>query len=126
MDPVRAAGDRDVEPIVDHDARRRPSNRVEHRGDERRQRRGLEVALAHLNEIDARVGGVTGLRQETAARLTLGRARRDQTAAVGDEAERHESDGSAASEERATKISARSAKPAHRLTNPSPLTAPRT
>src|SRR5439155_13078605 len=100
--------------------------RIDDAGDEGGQGCRIEITLAHLNEIDARVGGVTGLRQETAARLTLGRARRDQTAAVGDEAERHESDGSAASEERATKISARSAKPAHRLTNPSPLTAPRT
>ena len=43
-------------PIVHHDAGRRAADAIHDGGDDRGERRRLEIAFAHLNEIDAGVG----------------------------------------------------------------------
>src|SRR5258708_5755384 len=72
------------------------------------------------------VDGMANLRPQAAPRLVVGRTGPHETAPIGHQADGHAWSGSEVLEGRATKISARSAKPAHRFTSPSPLTAPRT
>jgi len=50
---VRAAGERDIQPLVDDHPRLRSAGEAHELDDERRQRRSLEIGFSHLNEIDA-------------------------------------------------------------------------
>ena len=64
---VSAARERDVQSIVDDDAGRGAARDGEHVVDEPRQLRGVEIALADLNEVHARARRMTRLGQEAAA-----------------------------------------------------------
>ena len=54
MHPSRPSGDRDVEPIVDHDSRRRSSYHVNASCHQICQRTTAQIALPDLNEVDRR------------------------------------------------------------------------
>ena len=55
--------------------------------DERRELAGLEIALAHLNQIDAGVHRVPRLRDQARARRRRRRAGAGQAAPIGDQAD---------------------------------------
>ena len=81
MDAVRVRSKRDVEPVVDHDARPRSTHRVDARGYETCQRGAVEIALADLHEVDTRA------RRRTHAIDERDFPRRSITMAIGDQTE---------------------------------------
>ena len=66
MDAVGAARQRHIQAIVDDDSRRRAAGNRQSGLDERGELAGLEIALSHLNEIDAALNGVLELGQQEA------------------------------------------------------------
>jgi len=66
MDTVGAACQRHIQPIVDEDSRRRAAGERQGGLDQRGELAGLEIALSHLNEIDAASNGVLELGQQEA------------------------------------------------------------
>ena len=91
VDAIGRARERDVEAIVDDHAGRSASRHGDKIRDERRQLRSLEIALTHLDEVDAGVHGMARLRDQAAPRHVERRIRGRKPAAIGDEAERHRS-----------------------------------
>lgn len=53
MHAVRTRGERDVEPVIDDHARPRAANRVDASLREANERPASEIALTHLNDMDA-------------------------------------------------------------------------
>ena len=90
MDAVGAAGERDVKPVVDDDARGGAAREAEQVGGERGEVGRREVAFAQVDEIDARIDGVLRLFEHTTpSRLERGSAGQE-PAPIGDEAQHHE------------------------------------
>src|SRR6185436_8670915 len=128
-----AAGQRDVETIVDHDPCRAASGHGEKIARHRSQIGGFEVVLAKLDEIDPGGNRVLGLGDETFAGDRQRRVFTRQPSSIGDETDHQtclppppylphppsvvaSSPGSRGP--RSANSSARSAKPANRLTMP--------
>ena len=74
MDTVCAAPQRHVQAIVDDDSRRRATSNCQGGLDEPGKLAGLEIALSHLNEIDAALNGVLELGQQEATSVIERRA----------------------------------------------------
>jgi hypothetical protein len=89
MDAVGAARQRHIQPIVDNDSRRRAAGDRQGGLDERGELAGLEIALAHLNEIDADVDGGLELGQQKAAGVIERRAGSCEPPSIRHEAPNH-------------------------------------
>jgi hypothetical protein len=101
---------RDIQPVVDDDARGGSSGDADHARDERDELRGVDVAFPNLNDVDTGVDGFGSLLD------------RRSPAAIGDEANRH----AGVSRSRLNTTGTRSAMPAAMFTTPRPVTPPRT
>jgi len=89
VNPAGAARQRNIQPIVDDDARSRAAGERHHVSHQRGELSGVEIALAHLNEIDAALDGLFELRQQKPPGVVGRCAARRETAPVGDEAAHH-------------------------------------
>ena len=78
---VGAARQRDVEAIVDNNACAAAAREETDPGNQVAQRRAVEVAFAHLHEIDARLAGMPHLRQQAAHGNAFRRTGRNQAGA---------------------------------------------
>src|SRR5262245_38948461 len=127
MHAVCLAGARDIDAVVDENARRRSPRDAHDVAHDRGKRLRLEIPFAHLNEIDTRRGSRLRLRHKPAARDAWIRVA--PPSSIGDEAHHHVIDSPPSSMApdwgRAPNRSDRSAKPAMRLIIPRPLTAAR-
>jgi hypothetical protein len=88
MNPVCPARESDIETIVDQKARRRPACDAKQIVTERDERRGVEIALAKLNQIDPCRNRMARLLEKAAPRRLQRRTRR-QPAPVGDQTQAH-------------------------------------
>jgi hypothetical protein len=61
---MRACGQRNIQPIVDDDARRRPSHRIDTCGHKLRQRTAIEIALPDLHQVHTGPCNFPDLRHE--------------------------------------------------------------
>ena len=98
MHAIGAADERDVEPIVDDDERRRSASDADRFRDQIGKTAGVQVALPNLDEIDAGVYGFANLRDDTAPDRGIV-APDAEPAAIGDQAE----DGRGSIEHRAAR-----------------------
>jgi len=89
MDTVCAAPQRHVQAIVDDDSRRRAASNGQGGLDEPGKLTGLEIALSHLNEIDAALNGVLELGQQEATSVIERRAGSREPPSIGHEALDH-------------------------------------
>jgi hypothetical protein len=132
MHAGRSTGQRHIQSVVDDHARRRPFAESDGFSDQRGEDRGVEIALSNLQEVNAGVDGESRLPNQARARQGWLRRRPAQAPAVGDEMNDQgpaslsaRSVTGTSADSRTANIGASSANPAKRLTNPSPVTAPR-
>ena len=89
MDAVGAARQRYIQPIVDDDSRCRAAGNRQDGLDERGELAGLEIALSHLDEIDAALDGVLELGQQEATGVIERRAGSREPPSIRHEAPDH-------------------------------------
>jgi hypothetical protein len=89
MDTVGSARERHIQPIVDDDSRRRATGERQGGVDERGELAGLEIALSHLNKIDAALDGVLELGQQEATSVIERRAGSREPPSIRHEASNH-------------------------------------
>ena len=123
---VKAGGQRDVRAIVDHDSGSGAAGAQRQPGREGRQRAGVQVPLADLNQVRT-TNGLVQPRLELEERRRVGARVRTQLPSIGDQADRREGDRTHRSIDRLAKMAAaRSRTPVTAVISPTPEMAPRT
>ena len=90
---MRVTGDRDVDAVVDDEARRLRFNPTHDARDERRERRGVEIALPDLDDVDAGGGGRLQRALERAQFIRRRPCVRTEATSIGHQAQRWRNEG---------------------------------